>query len=300
MKHQCCFRPSVCLVLALLLAPSAWAYLEPSVNLGFTSFMDGAPPAGPGFYFAEYLSYYTATELANVPIPNPRVDVWVSLNQFIYQSNTPILFGGKWGIDVIVPLVSIESRPQPPLFNEDGLGDILVGPYLQWDPIMGKNGPIFMHRVELQTIWPTGSNDEDKPLNAGSNFFSFDPYWAGTLFITPKWTADLRLHYLWNAENDDTDAQAGQAVHANFATSYELIEKKLRLGLNGYFFSQITGSDGPTPADRADKEHVVALGPGVLWSFSQNSHLFANLYFEADARDRPEGEKFVLRFVHHF
>lgn len=299
MEHRSCFRPSTCLVLALLLAPSAWAYLEPSVNLGFTSFMDGAPPAGPGFYFTEYLSYYTASKLANLPVPNPRVDVWVSLNQFIYQSNTPILFGGKWGIDVIVPLVSIESRPQPPLLNEDGLGDILIGPYLQWDPIMGKNGPIFMHRVELQTIWPTGSNDEDKPLNAGSGFFSFDPYWAGTLFITPKWTADLRLHYLINTENDDTGALAGQAVHANFATSYELIEKKLRLGLNGYFFSQITGST-VHDVDVPDKEHVVALGPGALWSFSQNSHLFANLYFEADARDRPEGQRFVLRFVHHF
>ncbi len=290
MEHQRCFRPSVCLVLALLLTPSAWAYLEPSVNLGFTSFLDGAPPAGPGFYFTEYLSYYTANQLADLPVPDPQVDVWVSLNQFIYQSNTPILFGGKWGIDVIVPLVSLESRPQPPLSNEDGLGDILVGPYLQWDPIMGKNGPIFMHRVELQTIWPTGSNDENKALNAGSNFFSFNPYWAGTLFLTPKWEASLRLHYLWNAENNDTDAQAGQAVHANFATSYELIERKLRLGLNGYFFEQITDSE-IADVEIPDDESVFAIGPGALWSFSQNSHLFLNLYFESGARNRPEGEQ---------
>jgi hypothetical protein len=299
MEHRSCFRLSACLVLALLLAPSAWAYLEPSVNLGFTSFLDGAPPAGPGFYFAEYLSYYTADKLADVPLPNPRVDVWVSLNQFIYQSNTPVLFGGKWGIDVIVPLVSIESRPQPPLLNEDGLGDILVGPYLQWDPIMGANGPIFMHRVEFQTIWPTGANDENKALNAGSNFFSFDPYWSGTLFITPKWTASLRLHYLWNAENDDMDTQAGQAIHANFATAYELIEKKLRLGVNGYFFQQLTNSEAGG-VDLPDDEQVFAIGPGALWSFSKDSHLFLNLYFESDAQYRPEGERFVLRFVHHF
>jgi len=286
-------------VLALLLAPSAWAYLEPTVNLGFTSFLDGAPPAGPGFYFAEYLSYYSADKLANLPVPNPRVDVWVSLNQFIYQSNTPVLFGGKWGLDVIVPLVNFESQPEPPLTNDDGLGDILVGPYLQWDPIMGANGPIFMHRIEFQTIWPTGHYDQNRALNAGSNFFSFDPYWAGTLFITPKWTASLRLHYLVNAENPDTDALAGQAVHANFASSYELIEKHLRAGINGYFFSQVTGST-IADVDVPDKEHVFAIGPGALWSFSQNSHLFFNLYFESDAQYRPEGEKLVLRFVHHF
>ena len=299
MKRRLCLASAVCLVLTLSFASSAWAYLEPSVNLGFTSFMDGAPPAGPGFYFTEYLSYYTADKLADLGVPDPRVDVWVSLNQFIYQSNTPVLFGGKWGIDVIVPLVSIESRPQPPLGNEDGLGDILVGPYLQWDPIMGKNGPIFMHRIELQTIWPTGSNDEDRALNAGSNFFSFNPYWAGTLFITPKWTADLRLHYLWNAENNDTDAQAGQAIHANFSSSYELIEKKLRLGVNGYFFEQVTDSE-VADVEIPDDESVFAIGPGALWSFSQNSHLFLNLYFESNAQYRPEGERFVLRFVHHF
>jgi anthranilate 1,2-dioxygenase (deaminating, decarboxylating) large subunit len=288
----------------LLTAASAWGYLQPSVNLGFTSFMDGAPPAGPGFYFTEYISYYTADELANLAVPNPDIDVWVSLNQFIYQSNTPVLLGGKWGLDVIVPLVCIDSTPLPD--NGGGLGDILVGPYLQWDPIMGKNGPIFMHRVELQTIWPTGKYDDQKALNPGSNFFSFDPYWAGTYFITPQWTASWRLHYLWNAENDEpfvgfmaNESQAGQAFHANFATSYELVPKKLRLGINGYYFDQLTDSKF-NDEDTNDDEEVFAIGPGALVSFSQNTHLFLNAYFETGAEFRSEGERFVVRLVHHF
>jgi anthranilate 1,2-dioxygenase (deaminating, decarboxylating) large subunit len=285
--------------LALLLVPSASAYLQPSVNLGFTSFLDGAPPAGPGFYFQEYISYYAANELADLPVPDPDIDVWVSLNQFIYQSNTPVLLGGKWGLNVIVPVVGIDSDPSPPLTNKDGLGDIVVGPFLQWDPIMGENGPIFMHRVEFQTVWPTGANDEDRALNAGSNFFSFNPYWSGTVFITPRWEASVRVHYLWNAENSDTDAQAGQAIHANFAASYEAIPKKLRIGVNGYFFEQISDSE-VDDVDVPDDESVLAIGPGALWSFSQHSHLFFNAYFETEAKYRPEGERFVLRYVHHF
>jgi len=284
------------LLLAALLAGTAGAYQQPLVNLGFTSFVDGGPPAGPGFYFAEYVMYWTASDLPGIDAPGDELEVWGSLNQFLYQSDNPILLGGKWGLDVILPVASFDSEP---MNNNDCLGDLLVGPYLQWDPIMGENGPIFMHRVELQMSFPTGDYDEDRALNPGSNFFSFDPYWSGTLFFAPRCSASWRLHYLWNDENDDTDIQPGQAVHANFACSYEAIPKQLRVGVNGYFLEQVTDTelDGD---DINDDESVFAVGPGALYSFSQDTHLFFNVYFETSADNRPEGEKIILRFVHHF
>jgi hypothetical protein len=301
------------LVILATVAPGL-AYMQPSVNLGFTSFMDGGPPAGPGFYFTEYVEYYTANDFsdAGFPTDGTDIDVWASLNQFIYQSNTPILFGGKWGLDVIVPVVWIDSAPDAVLpANGSGLGDVLVGPYLQWDPIMGEFGPVFMHRVEFQMIFPTGSYEEDKILNPGANAFSFDPYWAGTLFLTPKWTVSSRVHYLWNDKNDDPfvgfgldEVQAGEAIHANFATSYEVVPKQLRLGINGYWLKQINATEGTTAAgntfDLHDDEMVLAVGPGALMSFSPNTHLFLNAYWETETDSRPEGERFVVRLVHHF
>jgi hypothetical protein len=189
---------------AQLVGPAA-AYDQPGgLNLGATSFLDGIPPAGPGLYFTEYVQYYTADTLSDLPVPDPKIDLWVSLNQLVYQSDQKFLFGGKWGIDVIVPIVSIDSEPAAMVpDNGTGLGDIYVGPFLQWDPIMGKNGPVFVHRVELQTIWPTGKYDNEKALNPGSNYFSFDPYWAFTWFFMPKAEVSGRIHYLWNDENED-------------------------------------------------------------------------------------------------
>ena len=300
------------LVAVTLFSGSAFALGQPNVNLGFTSFLAGAPPAGPGLYLSEYLQYYTADQINDESgdkiDPFEGVDVWVLMNQLIYQSDQPILFGGKWGLNAMLPIVSIDADVLPD--NGSGLGDLLIGPYLQWDPIMGANGPLMVNRIELQTIFPTGKYDSDDLLNPGSNHFSFNPYWSATVFLGPKATVSWRLHYLWNGENDDfsfggalpsdVDLEPGDAVHANFSAAYEVLPKQLRLGLNGYWFDQISDTKVDGDKDKSLEEKVFAIGPGAVWHFSQDTHLFVNAYFETDAESRPEGERFNMRFVHHF
>lgn len=304
-----------------LVASVASAYDLPSVNLGFTSFLDGAPPAGPGWYVQQYLQFYSDGQLKDtdgddVRLPTPSglekasVETWVSLTQVVYQSDQTLLWGGKWGLNLMLPLVDIDLEPDDNFAlsaSSSSLGDLLVGPYLQWDPIMGPNGPRFVHRVEFQLLLPTGDYDADAALNPGSNFFSFNPYWAATAFLSPKWTVSWRLHYLWNAENDKPyrplgldDVQAGQAVHANLTTAWEVMPRRLRLGLNGYFLKQTTDSkqDGASVAD--SKEQVLGIGPGLVFHASRHDHVFANLYWETAAENRPEGTRFNLRYVHHF
>lgn len=291
------------LLLVAVIATPTTAYDQPSVNLGFTSFLDGGPPAGPGFYFSQYVQYYTSDELVDGPPIDPELDVWISLSQFIYQSDQPVLLGGKWGLNVMVPVVGFDAAAAL-ADNGTGVGDVLVGPFLQWDPIMGANGPKFMHRIELQLLCPTGKYDNDKGLNQGSNVFSFNPYWAFTYFFTPKLTATARIHYLWNAENDDwgatsVDHQAGQAIHANFAAAYELMPKKLRAGVNGYYFKQVSDSQ-TNGVDISGREEVLGIGPGVMYSFSKEDHLMFNAYFETATENRTEGTRLNLRWVHHF
>ncbi|MBM3858560.1 MAG: phenol degradation protein meta [Verrucomicrobia bacterium] len=301
---------AVC-ALSLMLS-SVRAYDLPFLNLGFTSFLDGAPPAGPGFYFQNYFMYYHADKFANADgnsFPTaPKVDIVANLFQGLYVSNQKVFLGGKWGMDLIVPVAnfSLDSKIPGLSANNFGIGDILIGPFLQWDPIMGKNGPIFMHRFEFQMLLPTGNYDRNEAINQGSNVFSINPYWAATLFLTPKWTTSWRIHYLWNDENTEPNepgcskVQAGQAIHLNFATEYEVIEKRLRLGINGYYLKQITDTkvDGNNSPNR--REEVIGIGPGLLYSFSQNDHIFFNFYQELGAVNRTEGQRFIFRWTHHF
>ncbi|MFC1495484.1 transporter [Thermodesulfobacteriota bacterium] len=317
------------LLLVFTVPISSGAYDLPPINLGFTSFMDGAPPSGPGLYFTQYVQYWSSDEFLDAqgnnafpPAVGEDLDAFISLSQFIYQSDTEVMLGAKWGLDVIIPYVSLDlsyGTPGPfPQDNGSGFGDLLIGPYLQWDPIMDENGPKFMHRIEFQCIFPTGKYQWDRELNPGSNFFSFNPYWAATLFFTPRFTFSTRIHYLWNNENEDPNrgfsypgdpgdppiranrSQAGQAIHLNFASSYELLPRQLRIGINGYYLKQIS----ETEMDRIDlpgsSEKVFAIGPGLLYSINADAHFFFNMFFEDSAENRPSGTRLNVRFVYHF
>lgn len=305
---------------AITFCNTALPYDLPPVNLGFTSFLDGAPPSGPGYYFTQYVQYYSSDNLEDGP-PNHQLDALVGATQVFYQSKESAPFGAKWGLDAILFYAGFDVDPANSPYlqeNSSGIGDLLVGPYLQWDPIMGEKGPVFMHRIEFQMIFPIGKYSDQFELNPGSNVFSFNPYWAATLFLKPRWTMSWRLHYLWNAKNNDPsirtrgaiqyahpdltvdNIQAGQAVHLNFASAYAVIPDRFRLGLNGYYLKQTTDTrvDGQNVSGR--REEVFAIGPGGAWHFSSETHLFFNLYFETSAENRPKGDRWNLRFVHHF
>ena len=315
------FRTFVVTCLTALFSVSAQAYDLPPLNLGYTSYLDGAPPAGPGWYFQQYLQFYNNGKLKDgsgddLMLPTPRglesaeLDVTSTISQLIYQSDKELLLGGKWGMNVMLPIAGFDLEPDDNLAlstNSTGLGDLLIGPFLQWDPVMGEKGPVFMHRVEFQMVFPTGKYDEDNAINPGSNFFSFNPYWAGTLFLNPKWSTSWRLHYLWNGKNEDPytpfgvdDVRAGQAVHVNFASAYEVMPKRLRLGINGYYLKQTTDTEFNGEDVSGRREQVLGLGPGLVYHLSQHTHFFFNTYFESNVKNRPKGSRLNLRIVHHF
>ena len=295
----------------------ALAYDLPAVNLGGTSFYDGMPaPSGPGWYGIEYLTFITASRLNDaqgqrLALPQQKIDLFLPITQLIYAAPTK-WYGMQPGVTALLPVLA-HAKVQDGLGNAalkgtTGVGDVTLGAFLQFDPVMGANGPVFSHRLEFDVIAPIGRYDPTNAINPGSNFWSLDPHWAFTAWATPKLSFSGRLHYLWNGRNRDpatsfgpgvTSTRAGQAAHANFTAEYA-IREGFSVGLNGYWLRQTTDTQANGADVAGRKERVWAVGPGLVYAFSKESSIFVNLYSEQGARNRAEGTRLVVRFNQHF
>lgn len=298
---------------------------EPNgINLGGTSFYDGF--AGlPGFSFQQYLKFTSASSIRNnsgkeiKDFDNPKINVTSLINQLSYYSPNTIGAGAHLGWNIIVPIVSLDgdfgSNGPQLKDNATGVGDVTTGPLVQFDPIVDEHGrPIFVQRLALDVLLPVGKYDEHKDLNQGSNFYSINPYWAATWMPAPRWEVSWRLHYLQNFKNKDPasssvqlfegqpvrDTQAGKAAWINFTASYEVIPN-VSVGLNGYYFKQISDDEvnGHRLAD--SREKVLGIGPGVFWKVGDGDGVWFNTYRETEVENRARNDYVVqVRYAHTF
>jgi hypothetical protein len=100
-----------------------------------------------------------------------------SANELVYTS--PYVADGPLGVAVVVPLVDPRAKsdlflpPFPPekmlSANGAGVGDIVFGPFIQFNPIIGPNGaPVFAQRIGDSTgaeTWREQSVAHARALN---------------------------------------------------------------------------------------------------------------------------------------
>jgi hypothetical protein len=311
--------------LAATMSAAQASALQPSgLNLGGTSYMDGFGKAGPGFAYIGLLQYrnndkfYDNDGHDNPAFVNPRIRSTVLLNQLAYTSDVRA-FGGLLGATALLPVVRLTASTDPasfiPLNSPDRtrLGDVTLGVFLQMDPVFENGRPVFSQRFEIDVMAPTGQYDTKYTANVGANSWAFNPYWAMTFLPTPALEFSTRLHYLYNGRNTDPgygpairDVQAGQAVWANFAASYQVLPN-LNVGVNGYWFRQITDdklNGGRDPVGgvmaRGMRTTDLSMGPGALWKAGPKTLVFANVYLPVTLRNTSGGFHMNLRLIQDF
>ena len=293
----CCLRVS-CLLVASC-ACSAQVQL-PAVNLGDTNFEDGF--GGPGWLLQEFPDAYAASQFKDsqgkATPGNNRITAYSTITYLAFISNKRVL-GGWLAGEVLQPVVDLDVQLAYGTSSRvRGLGDLTVGAGLQWAPKKIGNG-LFVHRVVLDVDVPTGKYSDRRPLNIGNHFVVANPYYALT-YERKRLEYSARFHYLWNSTNNDPfvgfgirNVQPGQALHVNYATSYELW-KNVRFGFNGYWLQQLTDHQINGGDVRNSRERTVGLGPGIQLG-GRTVWFRLNGYLETDVHNRPSGIRVTFR-----
>lgn len=301
------------LMLLLIGVPKLSSYDEPFINLGFTNILDGGPVRPTwGWYLYHFFQYYGSHKFRNAQgcplggICSPKTTTWDAFTTLVYQTESKPILGAQTGFSAGIPYFfysSIERNSLNLLDSGKGFGDLLAGPFLQWSPILYKNRPLFVTRVEIDFNFPCGKFKKYAIFNPGNGLYFINPYWAATFYFTKHCASSWRLQYIWSSINKKTKIQPGQAIFMNFDLEYEP-HHNLWAGIVGYFLQQITNSKVNGISTPGRKETIVALGPGLYYerdfSHDNNLFLFGYLYFEFNAKNRTQGISAISRFMYHF
>jgi hypothetical protein len=188
---------------------------------------------GPGLLVRQAVGVYEARRFvgsngADTPGSN-SVFAFGAITHVAYAAPFKVL-GGYWGAEVLVPVVYASVTTPVGSGSIGGVGDITFSPVVWRAPDTTVLGRPFFQFVDLDVVAPTGEYKSSALVTAGSNVWSFNPFYAFTWLLTDRFETSWRLHYLWNSVNNSpgpgygaTSIRPGQAVHFNGAASFAIV-----------------------------------------------------------------------------
>jgi hypothetical protein len=176
--------------------------------------------------------------------------------------------------------------------DETKFGDIVPGFMLGW-----HHGNWHFKTHTLVNV-PVGFWERGNLANMGFNRWAIDNAAAFT-WLDPKIGLELSAMagFTYNWENPATDYKTGTEFHVEYA-AVQNFSKRFALGINGYYYDQVTGDSGPGISTLGSfKGRVAAIGPVMNLNFQVHKIPVAvNLkYFrEFDVKNRLEGDSGYL------
>ena len=297
------------ILLAIILHSNSYGYTLPPLNLGLTNILDGGPiRPNPGLYWQQFSYFYHTHTFLNfegelLSIPSSAFNEWSVITQLIYQFSKKLFLDGTPGVTFSLPFTlysKVDCNKLDLISAGPGIGNFGLGVYTQWDAVMHKNRPLFIHRLEFDFVIPSGKNKfPQATINPGVSFYYFGPQWSATLFATEQLPISWRLSYVISAKSPKTHIKAGDAVLLNYSIAYEWFHK-FYAGWVSYFLQQVNNSKLNDIVIPHSKERVWGNGIGAVYFFSQDLIFCSYLYGESFVRNRPKGISFIARLVKHF
>lgn len=251
------------------------------------------PP--PGIYALVYGNHYSADRLNdangnNLGVPGfkiradsvvPRIG-WVPGNKWL---------GGDVAFHAVLPLTTLKVSALGASQSKSGIGDLTLGAALGYH-----------HSPSLHTLWgvdlvlPTGSYKATDLANIGRNYSAVDLTFAVSKVQPSGVNADLRVGYLINQKNSDTNYLSGAELHADYALGWAM-GNGWTVGVGGYIRRQVASDEAGGVKLPNSKTNAFAIGPSIKFDSGKGWFLTAKWQKETSVENGPQGNALWLKAV---
>ena len=281
-----------------------------------SSFADSVPPREA--FVARYnLLYYNGSVAANQPLPIAGVQTvgadatsWAHGLTLLWRP--PIDLGDQWSyaFSATVPFmwldvtanVSAGTNTVKRTSSINGLGDIVLMPLMLNYNINSNLNVNF----RLGVYAPTGDYEVGRLANTSKNFWTSEPTLALMYFgVNNGIEASVFMGADFNTENQDTSYQSGTQLHVDgtLAQHFPLFGGLAGVGVNGFWYEQVTGDSG-SGANFGDFEaRDAGLGPVLSYVFKigdVDMIAEAKWLHEFETKNRLEGDTVWFKFLAKF
>ncbi|MBF0545932.1 MAG: transporter [Candidatus Riflebacteria bacterium] len=260
--------------------------------LGAENFLAGMLPP-PGTYFINYFGFYTGKLLDGngKEVPGVKAQATIDAMRFAHVT-TQKIFGGDWGMHMIVPFIHQNIDTPAGRNTANGMGDITIDPF-----VLAWHKPQLHIFTGLDITFPTGSYDSSTPLkNLGSNFRSYMPVLAFTYLEKGGFEGSVKFMYNVKDKNNDTNYQSGNEFQLDYLLAKHV--KEWAYGLGGFFLQQ-TQDDKLNGVDIGNRGKVFAVGPHIDYNYHGRNFILTWAH-ETNVENRFSGEKIFFKYVMRF
>ena len=263
----------------------------------------------PGAAFVEQMLYQNGK--ANTAVVRGRVEVDVRTDVFFNvvgytKAGKPSKSGQtfQWGVFVPYAKVSLNASAtgvhggHSVTDSTTAIGDsTLIGSWY-W-----KKGD--MHYKVTQSVFaPTGAYTMGNMSNVGRNYWGFDTTFAMT-HINMKNGVEFSFApgVMFNTKNNATDYQTGTEFHMEFALNKHYFKKHYAIGLQGYYYKQISGDSGSGARLGSFQGESYGIGPAILWTPPAGKgkvNVIAKWMFDLHHENRLHGNYGQLIIAYNF
>lgn len=261
---------------------------------GVENYMAGALPP-PGVYGMVFGNIYNADRVNddngnNLNVPGFKVRAHVVAPRLVWVTGAKV-FGGDLLTNLIVPLVDLKVSAAGNSQSKTGVGDVTVGMGLGY-----HHTPNLHSVVAVDAYLPTGRHSKGDLANIGRNYAAIEPVYALSYVDPNGFNGDIKLGYIFNQRNKDTDYRSGDEFHFDYDAGWGL-GNGWTVGVGGYYKQQ-TGLDKQAGVELANsKTSGMAIGPSVKYDSGKGWFVTAKWQAERNVKNGAQGNALWLKAV---